>query len=142
MRRSIGIFYVGLIVIAGLFASAAWSGDWDPEKEFGIKFDKVVQGSDPIEPGKAESSGEVTSRRITGTLFILNNTVKVLSVARGSQGGNWMGYAPPLTLSAFPVWDPSGGTYFWACTSTPPNGTCYRKSLDDSWRTIYKWVIP
>jgi hypothetical protein len=119
--------------------------DLDPEKELGIKFDKVVTGSDgPPGPPSAE---EVTSRALVGTLTIINRTSKRMNIWVSSNmtfSSDEMrlysiGLNYPVTLA---VADPSGNTYLKACP--PPsqgNGSCYYKTLNDTLRYTYLWII-
>jgi hypothetical protein len=141
---SMRIFYVGLIVIVCLFATTAWSVDWDPEKALDIKIGKVLEGSEEIKEDDTEPAGEVTTRGIHGFVVVVNNLSHHLFISRGKRGGNLLGIAAPgpAVVTPVPVND-SGDTKLWACRLFPPSkvgNKCWRKTVN-GFHVSYRWTI-
>ncbi|MGH7256742.1 MAG: hypothetical protein ACREIM_00060 [Nitrospiraceae bacterium] len=134
--KNIAKFSVGLLLFTGLCAGDARGGGTDcmknvDLKEFGITIEKVVQGSD-----MAISTDEVISRKLTGTLVVMNkkSTMRHIYV-----NFDYMGPAFPNVPLVKAVYDNSGATHLGACRNLYSD--CISKTLNSTPRTHYQWTI-
>lgn len=153
MKASLKILLVGLAVVMGLCAGPGWSQEkypakaLDPAKDLGIQVDRVLEGSEEIQPG--EDTGGPTPRGIYGIVIVANYTQYYLYISRGSKCADTpIGVAPPFTGHWAPlpyaVGDFSGDTNLCAQGVAPGKG----KTLVRTWKqkvrgrhASYRWNI-
>ncbi|MGH7256743.1 MAG: hypothetical protein ACREIM_00065 [Nitrospiraceae bacterium] len=141
--KAMPLLSISVMLLAGLCVGDARGGstdcmkDADLEKEFGIKIEQVVQGFD-----KPVSTDTVMKQKPAGTLVVMNRTSRTLYLAEGGEAQHGLIAALPNIPAVVPIVEPEGNTHLWACSSIPPNGSCYRKTLNDVAHVTYQWNIP